>query len=73
LEGIPAKHLEQVILANTVEDYVQIIQMCYDGKINLLRLGQSARNFVLNNFDSSKLAVKLLNAYQKVIDSPSHI
>lgn len=73
LEGIPAKHLEQVILANTVEDYIQIIQMCYDGKINLLRLGQSAINFVLNNFDSSKLAVKLLNAYQKVIDSPSHI
>lgn len=73
LEGIPAKHLDQVILANSAEDYIHSIQMCYDGKINLLNLGQSARNFVHNNFDSSKLAEKLLTAYQNVIDSPSHL
>ncbi len=72
LEGIPARHKEQVILANSVEDFLESIQQCYTQYSKILKIGQNARHFVSNQFDSSKLAGKLINAYKKVLNSHAH-
>jgi polysaccharide biosynthesis protein PslH len=69
LEGIPAKHKEQVILANNVEDFLKSIEECYVNYPKILKIGQKAQSFVGNYFDSSKLAGKLLHAYKKVLNS----
>ncbi|MGB4970485.1 MAG: glycosyltransferase, partial [Saprospiraceae bacterium] len=72
LEGIPAKHKEQVFIANTVEDFINSIEQCHLKYSKLQSIGESARNFVLNHFDSSKLALKLVHAYKKALHSHTH-
>lgn len=69
LEGIPAKHKEEVILANSVHDFLESIQQCYDNYPDIIQIGQNAHQFVSRHFDSSKLANKLVTAYQKVLNS----
>ncbi len=72
LEGIPAKHMKQVIIANSVEDYLESIDWCFQHKDQLQRIGENARNFLKSNFNNDKLAAKLVNAYQKVLVSHGH-
>ncbi len=69
LEGIPAKHREQVLLANNVDDFVQSIEQCFTNYSKIIKIGQKAQNFVSNHFDGLKLAGKLINAYKKVLNS----
>lgn len=72
LEGIPARHKDQVILANSVEDFLDSIQQCYNQYPKIIKIGQNAHHFVSNHFDSSKLAGKLIHAYKKVLNSHTH-
>ncbi|MEP7195861.1 MAG: glycosyltransferase family 4 protein [Saprospiraceae bacterium] len=72
LEGIPAKNMKQVIIANSVEDYLESIDYCYEHYDQIQKIGESARNFLKSNFNNERLAGKLVNAYQKVINSHSH-
>lgn len=72
LEGIPARHKEQVILANSIDDFMDAIQQCYNQYPEIIRIGENAQHFVSNQFESSKLAGKLIHAYKKVITSHTH-
>jgi glycosyltransferase involved in cell wall biosynthesis len=72
LEGIPARHKEQVILANSVNDFLESIQQCYDQYPKIIGIGENAQSFVSNQFDSSKLAGKLIHAYKKVLNLHTH-
>ena len=72
LEGIPARHKEQVILANTVDDFLESIQQCYNQYPRIIKIGENAQHFVSNHFDSLKLAGKLIHAYKKVLNSHTH-
>lgn len=72
LEGIPAKHMKQVIIANSIEDYIESIDWCYRHKDQLQKIGENARSFLKNNFNNEKLASRLVNAYQKVLVSHRH-
>ncbi len=73
LEGISAKHKEQVFIANTVADFIESISLCKAQYDNLYKIGENARNFVLENFENSKLAGKLVQAYKKALHSHSLI
>lgn len=72
LEGIPAKHMKHVIIANSVEDYFESIEWCYKHPDQVQKIGESARNFLKSNFNNDKLAGKLVNAYQKLSNTHGH-
>ncbi|HEX5624875.1 MAG TPA: glycosyltransferase family 4 protein, partial [Saprospiraceae bacterium] len=72
LEGIPARHKEQVFIANSTADFIESIQHCYDHYGRLSKIGENARSFVTQHFDSSKLAGKLVHAYKKALHSHGH-
>lgn len=72
MEGIPAKHMQEVIIANSVEDFMQSIQYCTENPHQLPKIGDRAQKFVQNHFDSQKLGLKLHNTYKKVLLSHKH-
>jgi len=72
LEGIPAKHMKQVIIANSLEDYIESIDWCYNNQSQLQKIGDNARSFVKSHFNNDRLAAKLVNAYQKVLLNHGH-
>ncbi|MBK8955721.1 MAG: glycosyltransferase [Saprospiraceae bacterium] len=67
LEGIAAKHMQEVIIANSVEDMIKSIQYCYDNPDQLQKIGEKAHKFVQSHFDNQKLGLKLHQAYKKVL------
>lgn len=67
LEGISAKHMQEVIIANNVEDMIESIRFCYQNPEQLQRIGEKAHKFVQTHFDHQKLGIKLHNAYKKVL------
>lgn len=67
LEGIPAKHMQEVIIANSVEDMLESIRFCYQNPDQLQKIGEKAHKFVHIHFDNQKLGIKLHNAYKKVL------
>ncbi|MBL7820338.1 MAG: glycosyltransferase [Saprospiraceae bacterium] len=72
LEGISAKHKDQVFIANSVEDFIDSISQCKNRYQTLSQIGENAQKFVLENFENSKLAGKLIRAYKKALHSHSH-
>lgn len=67
LEGIPAKHKEQLLIANTPEEFLAAIGYCVENKDQLISIGQNARQFIKSHFDSQKLTQNLIHAYKHAI------
>lgn len=67
LEGIQATNRTEVLVADTVEDFVQGIQFCYQSNGELKSLGQRALDFVGRNYDSQDIARKLIQAYASLM------
>jgi glycosyltransferase involved in cell wall biosynthesis len=72
LEGIPANQDEHVLLANSVGDFIERIQQCYNQYPEIIKIGENAQIFVRKHFDSSKLAGQLIHAYQKALSLYAH-
>lgn len=72
MEGIPAKHMQEVIIANSVNDFVESIQFCIDHPQQLQKIGERAQKFIQVHFDSNKLGLKLHNTYKKVLMTHKH-
>ncbi len=56
LEGINAKHNQHVMIANDAREYLKIIS---DNSINYTQIGQSAKQFVEENFEHNSVGCKL--------------
>lgn len=69
LEGIDAKHMKEVIIANSVQDYISSIEYCLNNYEHVKKIGEKAQKFAAQNFDSAKLGVKLASAYRKVLNT----
>lgn len=63
LEGISARHQKEVLVADTIEAFVQNIKYAYDQKSKLEAIGRNARDFVQNSYDSRQIAAALLKTY----------
>lgn len=63
LEGIPAGHGDEVLVADSTEDFVRAIRFCYQQGGHLERLGRKAREFVARQYDGQHIAKRLLHAY----------
>lgn len=69
LEGIDAKHMKEVIIANSVQDYISSIEYCLNHYEHARKIGEKAQKFAAQHFDSGKLGLKLASAYKKVLSS----
>lgn len=62
-EGIPAIHKEQILIADTPEQFVNALKWSVDQNGSLEAMGKNARAFVQENFDSLSIAKKLMQIY----------
>ncbi|MEN0003764.1 MAG: glycosyltransferase family 4 protein [Bacteroidota bacterium] len=63
LEGIQAQHQQEVLIANTVADFVQQIDFCYQQNGTLEKIGRQAQDRIHDTYDSHYIAQRLLNTY----------
>lgn len=67
LEGIPAKHGRQVLIADTPEAFVKQLVFCaQQPPRQLLQIGLQAQDFTQKNYDSLETADSLLKTYQQL-------
>lgn len=71
LEGIHAKHQEQVLIANNVADFVREIVACYQDSTNIQVMGTAAANFIHEYYDNLSIGKRLLDFYNELIGSKS--
>lgn len=64
LEGIYAEHKEQVLIANTKEEFIECINFAYENPHAIKEMGSRAQAYVANNYDNLMVARKVINAYQ---------
>jgi len=60
-EGIDVQHNNELLIANTPEEFVKEISKVFDNKINFNDITQNARNFVKNNYSFAVVSQKLQN------------
>ena len=64
LEGINAKDQQQVLIANTIQDYVDRMT---DDNIDYEAIALNGRNFIAETFDQKRLAEKLYSQLETII------
>jgi polysaccharide biosynthesis protein PslH len=67
LEGIPAHDGEQVLIANSDYDFIEKIEFCRNRPDLLRGIGERARQFAIEHFDSLAIAKRVLSAYEKQV------
>ncbi len=67
LEGIEAKHMQEVLLTDTAEAFLSAIRFCHEQKAQLPEIGKKAHSFVIDRFDNLQLAKRLTEAYKSHI------
>ncbi|MEP7268823.1 MAG: glycosyltransferase family 4 protein [Saprospiraceae bacterium] len=72
LEGIPAIHLDNILIADTPEDFIKCFELIQHNQAERERLGQNAVKFVSERYDTFKIATGLIHKYQSLIDSGYH-
>ncbi|MEL6988680.1 MAG: glycosyltransferase, partial [Bacteroidota bacterium] len=63
LEGIPAKHKKEVLIADTPQEFTEALMYCESHMDDVLRMGENAKNFVQQQFDNKEIAKTLYNKY----------
>ena len=64
LEGIDAKHHKEVLVADTVEEFLDCLQFCYESNGQLKKIGLSAQELVAEKYDNQGVARQLLDVYR---------
>ncbi len=67
IEGIHAKDRHEVMIANTLEDYIKVIDYCYKNTNHLNMMAENARDFIENEFDNHHISNKMMNAFHKML------
>lgn len=71
-EGIFAQEGKELLIADTPEEFVQRISDVLDGHVDKEAMGENARDFVVQNYDHDKNALKLLNKYRELSQNPDY-
>ena len=69
LEGIPAIHKENIMIADTPEEFIACLEYIQLHPEERTRLGNNAVTFVSERYDTFKVATGLLHKYQSLIAS----
>lgn len=68
-EGIGATDGENLLIANSPDEFVAAIQSSFENAERTAQIGKAARQFIEEEYDSVEVAKKLKSAYQYVISS----
>ena len=66
LEGIPGRHQQEVLIADTAPEFAQAIRWCYAQANALGHIGQQAKTFCIDHFDHLEVARRLLDSYHNM-------
>jgi len=66
-EGIPVTHNENIIIADTPEEFANAIKNLSSNQELKNRIGNNARKFIEDNFENTKLISELLKFYESLI------
>ena len=65
LEGISAEHKKNVLVANTVDQFVDAIAFALHSKPRLNQMARDAQSFVFDEYESVNIAKRVHQAYSK--------
>lgn len=68
-EGIPVTHNENIIIADTPEEFAKAIKNLSSNQELKTRIGNNARKFIEDNFENTKLISELLKFYESLVKS----
>jgi len=63
LEGIAAKHKEHLLIADTVEEFLECMEYCYQLGEQLVHIGNRAQVLVARNYNNLEIAKKALLSF----------
>lgn len=72
LEGIPATDMENILIADTPEDFLGCFEYLHNHPKEVARIGKNAVQFVSERYDTYKIAATLIAKYKSLIDSGYH-
>lgn len=64
LEGINAQHKNQVLVADTVEEFVKAVEFCFEHPIQTQNISHRAQVFAAKNYDNLEIGKELLSFYR---------
>ncbi|MCB0519489.1 MAG: glycosyltransferase [Saprospiraceae bacterium] len=67
-EGIPARHGEQLFVANTPEKFIENIETAINNQNQMKKVGEAARAFIRSYFDDREIAGRVKEAYRELLD-----
>lgn len=67
LEGIAATDGKEVLVANTVDEFVKALVHCHQVPQELPAMGAAAVHFLQEHYDNVRVAQQLLNRYQELL------
>jgi polysaccharide biosynthesis protein PslH len=67
VEGIPAKHQQTILLANTAEEFVQNLQWIQEHPQRVVEMGSKAKALVHEHFDAGHISKKLISHYRQLL------
>lgn len=69
MEGIDAEHRKEILVADSVEDFLKEMQFCMEQPEEMLQIGKNAQKFIQNQFDNLKIGSRLKDVFEKNQDS----
>ncbi|MDB4286274.1 glycosyltransferase family 4 protein [bacterium] len=67
VEGIPALHGDQILIADTADQFINCIATLIESKSMVETLGRHAQEFILERFDLNQVTQSLLSFYENSI------
>jgi polysaccharide biosynthesis protein PslH len=66
LEGIEARHGEEVLIADTPQGFIECIDYCYKNRGIALKIGQKAQILAQKQYDNFEIGKKVIRAYTQL-------
>jgi glycosyltransferase involved in cell wall biosynthesis len=71
MEGIEGVHREDLLIANTVDEFIQAIKYCVEHPDKAYAIGGTAQAHASAQFDSGTVANQMMDIYQQLLAYPS--
>ena len=65
VEGIEAKNRQEILIADTPEEFIKQIEWCFEHKNDLLDMGKKAQELITREYDNLNVGRRLLQAYEE--------
>jgi glycosyltransferase involved in cell wall biosynthesis len=63
-EGINVTHLENILIANTKEEFIEQMHYCLNKPNSIAEIGANARRFAISNFSKSEIIDQLKSLFR---------